>query len=881
MRRPIAALPSALLAVALLAIPAPRPAGLASADEPTPAPNVPTEPPKDAPPPGDPAPVPPKEPAPADPKPPAAGDAPADPAAASQAAKKQRVAELRAGLPAEAKPALDLLDAFAKRDFRLWTTLRHEVVAQGEAATMALVVGLAELDWEVRAFTASCVAELKAKRCAEALRRAAAEEPFLEARRQMTLALAALDDAEARDLFAKAAASTDPGLRLAGVRGLAAVTTADGVDALLAFARDADLDVRYEAVGRLVALGHAPTVDAVVKQTMALVADAGLQRVDVFNVTDNGDRYEAYLLGGALARSTDPKVQKLALAALLGEKPWERKDSLRMGLADGLGRAVAAGAPLPPKVVAGVTHDDTKVRLGCVRALAWSRSPDALKGLVRALTDSQLDVRHEATVGLGRLGSKEAVEALRKALADRGDEVRLGAVRALADVRGPEATKALVEAARDDKYMIRVLAARELGWRAGEEGVLSALEKLCKDVDYGVREQAFAALSHHPRGADVAPLLLSGLADRDLGVRANACVALARVAGADAIAADPAVARKVVGLALDAGTAKLERATREFLDALRPPGAVEPLIAALGADTLDVRRRAHSLLQRITEANVGYAPDAPKGERDAGVERWRAWWAGKGGKLPPRGERGPRVVTSLSDEPTLAQAARDYKWKGLDIALLFDSTGSMAGLIRAAKERVDEMIGELQTLLPSLRVSVYTYRDHGDNYLFYGTPLTADPWKLSGFLQNATHGQGGDIPEAVYETVLNATTALAWRKDAHKVVIYAGDAPHHPEQEVDFLARIKKWFTKENQAQLHAIFTDTNRRSLDVKFRRERADLATFRSPFLEKYRLTATAGRGQAVLLDDESALIKELLVIAFGEPWRPDIELILDFER
>lgn len=869
MRRRTAALPSlALLSLAVLGAPATRTLGLASADEPPPAaPPVPADPKS------------------ADPRP--AGPAPGDTrpdggaAEASKAEKQRRVAELRAGLPAEAQPALALLDAFARRDFRLWTTLRHEVVAQGEAATMALVVGLAELDWEVRAFTASCVAELRAQRCAEALRRALADEPFLEARRQMTLALAALGDPEAREEFAKAAATTDPGLRLAGVRGLASITGAEGTAVLVAFARDADLDVRYEALGRLVALGDAATTDAAVQRMRALVADPGLQRVDVFNVTDNGERYEAYLLGGALARAPDPKVQKLVLAALLGDKPWEHKDSLRMGIADGLGRAVAAGAPLPPKVVAGVTADDTKARLGCVRTLAWSRSPDALKGLVRALTDSQLDVRHEATVGLGRLGTKEAVEALRKALADRADEVRLGAVRALAGVRGPEATKALVEAARDDKYMIRVLATRELGWRAGEDGVLPALEKACRDVDYGVREQAFAALSHHPRGADVAPLLLSGLADRDPGVRANACVALARVAGAAQVASDPAVAKKVVGLALDAATPKLERATREYLDALRPPGAVEPLIAALGADTLDVRRRAHALLQRITEASAGYAADAPKGERDAAIERWRAWWAQRGGKLPARGERGPRVVTSVSDEPTLAQAARDYKWKGLDIALLFDSTGSMAGLIRAAKERVDEIIGELQTLLPSLRVSVYTYRDHGDNYLFYGTPLTADVWKLSGFLQNAVHGQGGDIPEAVFETVMNATTALAWRKDAHKVVIYAGDAPHHPEQEVDFLARIKQWFTKENQAQLHAIFTDTNRRSLDVKARRERPDLSSFRSPFFDKYAKTARAGRGQAVLLDDESALIKELLVIAFGEPWRADIELILDFER
>src|SRR5204862_4802273 len=129
-----------------------------------------------------------------------------------------------------------------------------------------------------------------------------------------------------------------------------------------------------------------------------------------------------------------------------------------------------------------------------------------------------------------------------------------------------------------------------------------------------------------------------------------------------------------------------------------------------------------------------------KSDRDAAVEKWKAWWAGRGGVLPPRERKTHLVLTDSS----LVEVAKDTKWKGLDIALLLDSTGSMAGLIRASKERIDEINQELATLLPSLRISVYTYRDHGDDYLYYGTPLTYDSWKLSGLLQNATHGQGGD-----------------------------------------------------------------------------------------------------------------------------------------
>ena len=132
-----------------------------------------------------------------------------------------------------------------------------------------------------------------------------------------------------------------------------------------------------------------------------------------------------------------------------------------------------------------------------------------------------------------------------------------------------------------------------------------------------------------------------------------------------------------------------------------------------------------------------------------------------------------------------------------------------------------------------------------------------------------------------YETVTNAAEHLVWRPDAHKVVVYAGDAPHHPESHGIFLEAIRKFFTVKNQAVLHAIFTDTNRRSMDIRVRKKREDFRKVTSPFFDLYKLTAETGRGRGILLDDESALIKELLVLTFGETFRPDVENLLDFER
>ena len=122
---------------------------------------------------------------------------------------------------------------------------------------------------------------------------------------------------------------------------------------------------------------------------------------------------------------------------------------------------------------------------------------------------------------------------------------------------------------------------------------------------------------------------------------------------------------------------------------------------------------------------------------------------------------------------------------------------------------------------------------------------------------------------------------LDWRPDAHKVVAYAGDAQHHPESEKAFMDKIRSFFTEKNQAVLHAMYTGLGRRSLDVKARTKREDYSKVSDSVWEAYKRTSEAGRGHAILLDDDSALIKELLVLTFGEAFRPDVENLLDFER
>jgi HEAT repeat protein len=808
---------------------------------------------------------------------PPADELPKDDPAAEEKRKRNALDQRKRDLPPGSQAAMAALDRFRAKDFRVWGTLRAEVVAYGSSAIPALFVALEETDWETRAFAASCLADIKDKSAAGSLGDAFGREKYGEARRQMMLAVAALEAETAIGTLVKALGDEEVGVRLAAMHGLVPVATADTAETIRKFEKDPDLDIRCAARCALARLGDEATISALVAEAAALVADKRAALVDSPVVEDNGDRYSQYLLGLALSYTGDKRAEKILVQALSATEPYAKKDFLRMGAAVGLGQQAARSGKIHPALLAGMSDKDGRVRIACTYGIGYVRSQEVVPRLLKTLGDSQMDVRYNAVTALGRIGSEEAAQGLRKALGDRADEVRVGTVRALGQVRNATATAALLQAVRDDKYMIRVLAARQLAWRTTEEGVLEAVTRAAADADYGVREAGLAALAHHPDGGAVLPTIVRGLDDLDFGVQANACLALAKLAPTTpAVTADDSAAKKGVAIHIRATQVKLVKASSEYIDAARPPGAVLPLIDALGSDVVETRKRANLLLLRISEkSGMGFDPEGPKAERDAAQRRWREWWEGAK-QLPPRGSRITAAVTG-----SLADAAKDLKWKGLDIALLFDSTGSMSGLINAAKERIDELIAELGDLLPSVRVSVYTYRDKGDNYLFYGTPLTFDTSQLQAFLQYADAGQGGDLPEAVCDTVMNCAQKLQWRSYSHKVIVYAGDARHHPEQDGIFYPFISSWFTKESNATLHALYTDTNRRSLDIKARKKRDEGSAARYPVFEAYKKTAQAGRGRAVMLDDESALIKELLVLTFGDEWRADIENLMDFER
>jgi uncharacterized protein YegL len=119
----------------------------------------------------------------------------------------------------------------------------------------------------------------------------------------------------------------------------------------------------------------------------------------------------------------------------------------------------------------------------------------------------------------------------------------------------------------------------------------------------------------------------------------------------------------------------------------------------------------------------------------------------------------------------------------LDLVFLIDTTGSMSGEIREAKERVRQLTEALRTARPGerVRVGVVAYKDKGDAYLTKVSPLSESVDVSYQFLATLTADGGGDTPEDVLAGISAALKELAWDTgpDTERQVFIIADAPPH------------------------------------------------------------------------------------------------------
>ncbi len=189
--------------------------------------------------------------------------------------------------------------------------------------------------------------------------------------------------------------------------------------------------------------------------------------------------------------------------------------------------------------------------------------------------------------------------------------------------------------------------------------------------------------------------------------------------------------------------------------------------------------------------------------------------------------------------------------EGLDIAILFDSTGSMGGEINQIKDRISEIGRILFQLVPKTRISICAYRDRTSDYVVKGLPLTGDLGELVGFLSQFDAAGGGDDPEAVDEGLRWVIENNEFRQTARKVILIFGDQPPHAGHQVDCLK-----FATDFRRGGGIISTITCRNTKPLK-------------EFVE----IAQLGGGEAFLTNDHRQIMSRLIVLMFGSKHREKV--------
>ena len=140
------------------------------------------------------------------------------------------------------------------------------------------------------------------------------------------------------------------------------------------------------------------------------------------------------------------------------------------------------------------------------------------------------------------------------------------------------------------------------------------------------------------------------------------------------------------------------------------------------------------------------------------------------------------AASLLSAQQLAADVAADSR-HSVDVVFVLDTTGSMRGLINAAKEKIWSIANTLASAKPTPDISMglVGYRDRGDDYVTRVYPLSDDLDAVYKDLMDYETGGGGDGPESVNQALDEAITKLGWNQNhkTYRVVFLVGDAPPH------------------------------------------------------------------------------------------------------
>ena len=183
------------------------------------------------------------------------------------------------------------------------------------------------------------------------------------------------------------------------------------------------------------------------------------------------------------------------------------------------------------------------------------------------------------------------------------------------------------------------------------------------------------------------------------------------------------------------------------------------------------------LLARARVRIMGIAPVVS--EFETGTESWKVVDAATSERKDPDLVRPGQNSTGYvaSREPFV-------KGRPMDLVIVFDTTGSMRESISSVKTAAQELVKNLQTASPSLRVGLVNFRDLKEDGAqgLVAWPLSTDVTARINTIGGWDAGGGGSsFEESMYEAVVEALE-LQWRRDHNgapvaKAIVVITDAP--------------------------------------------------------------------------------------------------------
>jgi Mg-chelatase subunit ChlD len=151
---------------------------------------------------------------------------------------------------------------------------------------------------------------------------------------------------------------------------------------------------------------------------------------------------------------------------------------------------------------------------------------------------------------------------------------------------------------------------------------------------------------------------------------------------------------------------------------------------------------------------------------------------------------GTAEPSPVQPSETVAASVGHHRPK-VDVVFVLDTTGSMGGLIQAAKENIWSIANSMASAQPTpeIRVGLVAFRDRGDAYVTQVTDLSGDLDSMYATLMEFRAEGGGDTPESVNQALYDAVHRISWTQDdnAYKVIFLVGDAPAHMDYQGDVM----------------------------------------------------------------------------------------------